>query len=83
MSAHHDAVSITEIADFLRQLRGLSQHPLPARDCDGAAQRAAERAAFLARKADLLARIAAQHPDPASPPASVPADGGPADGGPA
>ena len=79
---HHDAVSVTEIADFFRQLRGLSQRPVQAGgpSTDQTAQLAAERAAFQAHKADLLARIAAQHPDLAPP---SPADGDPADGGPA
>ena len=50
-------VTIAEIAEFLRQLRALSRSADPARDTG------VERAAFLARKADLFARIAAQHPD--------------------
>jgi hypothetical protein len=81
--AHHDLVSVTEIADFLRQLRTLSPPPLPAGapSTDQADQRAAERAAFLTRKADLLARITAQHPYLAPPPPS-PADDGPTDDGP-
>jgi hypothetical protein len=77
-----DAVSVTEIADFFRQLRGLSGRPVPAGgpSTDQTTQRAGERAAFLARKTDLLARIAAHHPDLAPPPS--PADGDPADGDP-
>jgi hypothetical protein len=52
------AVTITEIAEFLQQLRALSRPGAadPTRD------RTTERAAFLARKADLFARIAAAHP---------------------
>jgi hypothetical protein len=64
-----DPVSIAEIADFLRHLRSLSGRTAfssdpsdPVRDdCHETA--AAERAAFLTRKADLFARIAARHPD--------------------
>ena len=52
------AVTITEIAEFLQQLRALSRPGAagPTRDTT------AERAAFLARKADLFARIAAAQP---------------------
>ena len=75
-----DPVSVTEIADFLRQLRGLSRPPIPGGD--PRRDPAAERAAFLARKADLFARIAARHPDldPATTFPSTPAqpDGDPA-----
>ena len=80
---HYDPVSITEIADLFHQLRGLSGRPVApgGPSTDQTAQRAAELAAFLSRKADLLARIAAHHPDLASPPPSVPADDGRADGG--
>ena len=55
------AVTITEIAEFLRQLRALSRPGAagPTRDAGDAT---AERAGFLARKADLFARIAAAHP---------------------
>jgi hypothetical protein len=55
------AVTITEIAEFLQQLRALSRPDTadPTRDAGDAT---AERAAFLARKADLFARIAAQQP---------------------
>ena len=64
------AVTITELAEFLRHLRTLSQPgaPDPTRDTT------AERAAFLARKADLFARIIAQHPEllPSSPTDSDP-----------
>ena len=62
-------VSIAEIADFLRQLRGLSTPSPPAirgsaipgsqPAPDPERDPAAERAAFLARKADLFTRIAA------------------------
>ena len=54
-------VPIAEIADFLRQLRALSGSPAAAAGL--ARDTTTERAAFLARKADLFARIAAQHPD--------------------
>ena len=49
------AVTISEVAEFLQQLRALSRPGAagPTRDTT------AERAAFLARKADLFARIAA------------------------
>jgi hypothetical protein len=64
-------VTIAEIAEFLRQLRALSRPGAadPTRDTT------AERAAFLARKADLFARIAAAQPGllPPSPTASDPA----------
>ena len=53
------AVTISEVAEFLQQLRALLSRPGaagPTRDTT------AERAAFLARKADLFARIAAAHP---------------------
>jgi hypothetical protein len=71
-------VTITEITEFLRQLRTLSRSSaagsgLAARDTT------AERAAFLARKADLFARIAAQHPDtvpPTTAPPTTQPDGG-------
>jgi predicted methyltransferase len=58
------AVTITEIAEFLQQLRALSRPGAnPTRDAgDATPDVKAERAAFLARKADLFARIAAQHP---------------------
>jgi hypothetical protein len=75
-------VTITEIADFLHHLRNLSRPPAP----DGAHPDGAERAVFLARKTDLFARIAAQHPElipaPESPTDGGPTDGGPTDGGP-
>jgi hypothetical protein len=63
------AVTITEIAEFLQQLRALSRPGAadPTRDTT------AERAAFLARKADLFARIAAVHPGPI-PPSSTAGD---------
>ncbi len=53
------AVTITEIAEFLQQLRALSRPGAadPPRDTT------VERAAFLARKADLFTRIATQHPE--------------------
>ena len=52
------AVTVTEIAEFLQQLRALSRPGAadPTRDTT------AERAAFLARKADLFARIGAAQP---------------------
>ena len=52
------AVTISEVAEFLQQLRALSRPGAagPTRDTT------AERAAFLARKADLCARIAAAQP---------------------
>lgn len=63
------AVTITEIAEFLQQLRALSRPGAvsrradPTRDAgDATPDATAERALFLARKADLFARIAAQHP---------------------
>ena len=59
-----DQVSITEIAEFLRQLRSLSRPPASGPEPGNVgADLAAERAAFLTRKADLFARIAAQHPE--------------------
>jgi hypothetical protein len=69
------AVTITEIAEFLQQLRALSRPGAasPTRDTT------AERAAFLARKADLFARIAAAQPG-LIPPSST--DGAPTDGDP-
>jgi hypothetical protein len=66
-------VTIAEIAEFLQQLRALSRPEAagPTRDTT------AERAAFLARKADLFARIAAQHPDLIpTPTATTPTGGG-------
>jgi hypothetical protein len=63
-------VTISEIAEFLQQLRALSRPGAadPTRDTT------AERAAFLARKADLFARITATHPGllPPSPTAGDP-----------
>ena len=52
------AVTVSEVAEFLQQLRALSRPGAagPTRDTT------AERAAFLARKADLFARITAAHP---------------------
>ena len=68
-------VTISEIAEFLQQLRALSRPGVadPTRDTT------AERAAFLARKADLFARITAAHPDliPPSPTAPSPTAGDP------
>jgi hypothetical protein len=55
------AVTITEIAEFLQQLRALSR-PGAADPTRDAGDTTAERAAFLARKADLFARITAAHP---------------------
>jgi len=49
-----DRVTVAEIAEFLRHLRTVSTGP------DGPA----ERAAFLARKADLFARINTQRTRP-------------------
>ena len=69
------AVTIAEIAEFLRHLRALSQ-PAAAGPTRDAGDARAERAAFLAGKADLFARIAAAHPDlvpaPPAPPATAP-----------
>jgi hypothetical protein len=73
-------VTITEIAEFLRQLRALSRSSAAA-DTGRTLDTTVERAAFLARKADLLVRIAAQHPDLAPPTTASPTtwlDGGPA-----
>jgi hypothetical protein len=64
-------VTITEIAEFLRQLRVLSQSSA-APDTGLARDTTAERAAFLTRQADLFARIAAQHPDLVPPPTAPP-----------
>jgi|tagenome__1003787_1003787.scaffolds.fasta_scaffold20722342_1 hypothetical protein len=77
------AVTITEIAEFLQQLRALSRPGAadPSRDADptrDAGDATAERATFLARKADLLARIAAA-PSPTAPPPTAPS---PTDGDP-
>jgi hypothetical protein len=67
-------VTTAEIAELLRQLRARSRPSatVPTRDTT------AERAAFLARKADLFTRIAAQHPDliPTPTPTPTPTDGG-------
>jgi hypothetical protein len=89
-------VTIAEIADFLRHLRNLSRAPTPdgtnpdgtnpdGTNPDGTNPDGTnpDRAMFLARKADLFARIAAQHPELLPPTPPYPADGGPADGGPA
>jgi hypothetical protein len=64
------AVTITEIAEFLQQLRALSRPGA----ADPTHDTTAERAAFLARKADLFARIAAAQPGliPPSPTAGDP-----------
>ncbi len=69
------AVTITEIAEFLQQLRALSRPGAAASTRDTTA----ERAAFLARKADLFARIAAQQPGliPPSPNSGDSTDGNP------
>ena len=77
------AVTITEIAEFLRQLRALSR-PGAADPTRDAGNVTAERAGFLARKADLFARIAAEHPGliPPSPTDGNPTDGDPTDGDP-
>jgi hypothetical protein len=71
-----DPVSIAEIADFLRHLRSLSRRPASGSDPsdpvrDDSETATAERAAFLTRKADLFARIAAHHPD-LTPPTTAP-----------
>jgi hypothetical protein len=66
------AVTITEIAEFLQQLRALSWSSAAADTGLARRDTTAERAAFLARKADLFARIAAQHPDLAPPPTAPP-----------
>ena len=76
------AVTITEIAEFLQQLRALSRPggADPTRDAgDATPDVKAERAGFLARKADLFARIAAAHPGLIPP---SPIDGDPTDGDP-
>jgi hypothetical protein len=72
------AVTITEIAEFLQQLRALSR-PGAADPTRDAGDVKAERAAFLAHKADLFARIAAAHPGliPPSPANGESADGDP------
>ena len=69
------AVTISEVAEFLQQLRALSRPGAagPTRDTT------AERAAFLARKANLFARIAAAQPGLIPP---SPTDGAPTDGDP-
>jgi hypothetical protein len=59
-------VTITEIAEFLRQLSALSRSSTAA-DTGLTRDTTVERAAFLARKADLFARIAAQHPTETTP----------------
>jgi hypothetical protein len=67
-------VTISEIAEFLGQLRALSgSSPTTTTGGGGGLGRdtTAERAAFLARKADLFARIAAAHPD-LTPPTTAP-----------
>jgi hypothetical protein len=63
-------VTTAEIAELLRQLRALSRPSATVSTRDTTA----ERAAFLARKADLFTRIAAQHPDLI--PTPTPIDGG-------
>jgi hypothetical protein len=71
-------VTIAEIAEFLQHLRALSRPDAG----DTTPDVKAERAAFLARKADLFARIAAQHPDliptptATTPTATTPTGGG-------
>ena len=69
-------VTVAEIAEFLRHLRGLSTSLTldPTRDT------AAERAAFAARKADLFSRITAQHPDLIPTPTARPATARPGEG---
>ena len=56
-------VTIAEIAEFLQHLRALSQPASLFGAADPTRDTTAERAAFLARKADLFTRIAAAHPD--------------------
>ena len=68
-----EKVGIAEIAELCRQLRELSRPADPDRP---ATAQADARTAFLTRKADLVARLAAAHPDPATP-APSPTDGGP------
>jgi hypothetical protein len=69
------AVTITEIAEFLQQRHALSRPDA----ADPTRNTTTERAAFLARKADLFARIAAQPPGllPPSPTAGAPTDDNP------
>ena len=68
-------VTIAEIAEFLRHLRALSRPSTC--DNDPTSGPVVERAAFLVRKADLFARIAAQHPDLIpTPTATTPTGGG-------
>ena len=71
-------VTISEIAEFLRQLRALSGSSPTAPGGGLGRDTTAERAAFLARKADLLARIAAAHPDLTPPTPAPPAPAPPA-----
>jgi hypothetical protein len=70
-------VSIAEIAECLRHLRRLSRPADPG--SHSTTDPAAERAVFLDRKAEMVARIAAQHPDliPPSPTHSDPTDSDP------
>jgi len=60
-TATTDPVTAREIAEFLRHLAELSHRP---RTADPG-----ERAAFLARKAELFTRLGADPTTPASPPA--------------
>lgn len=53
-----DPVTVSEIAELLREIRAAS-HPTPANPT--------QRAQLLERKAELLARIAAQPDDPPHP----------------
>jgi hypothetical protein len=68
-AGHADPVSIAEIAEFVRDVRSLSRPTDPGRP---GTDSGSERTAFLARKADLFARIAAQHPDLAPPTTAPP-----------
>jgi hypothetical protein len=76
-------VTSAEIAAFLQHLRALSRPSTCDNDPTGdpTGDPAVERAAFLARKADLFARIAAAHPDlisTAAPPTAPPTATSPA-----
>ena len=76
-------VTISEIAEFLQQLRALSRPGAADPTRDTTADTTAERAAFLARKADLFTRITAAHPGliPPSPTAPSPTAPSPTSGG--
>jgi hypothetical protein len=75
------AVTVAEIAEFLQQLRALSRPgAADSSVADPLRDTTVERAVFLARKADLFARIAAAHPGLIPP---SPTDGDSTDGDPA